>query len=269
MRRRKLLLHRAEIDKLLHETRERGLTLVPTKLYLKNGLIKVELAVGNGKKLHDKRESEREREMEAEAKAAVGRRQKNSGKDDKYGNQTFYQAFDRVQADAIAVAVFRKRPRPPELAPSRGVAGGTANASGEFSGKPGELAVLHQPRVRLVAAKRLAVVGRGQASRSIRPALRKAVGATVAIAQTERREDAGLVAGTGDAAEAAVEGAILGNFEPDRHKTSSKESKSLEAFLLAVAAANGAEIASCLRARQASWRMRRTSRAIWRTSPPT
>ena len=38
-------------------TREKGLTLVPTKLYLKNGLIKLEIAVGKGKKLHDKRES--------------------------------------------------------------------------------------------------------------------------------------------------------------------------------------------------------------------
>ena len=77
LRRRKLLLHRAEIEKLHRETRERGLTLVPTKLYLKEGLIKVELAVGRGKKLHDKRESEREREMKAEAKAAVGRQRKN------------------------------------------------------------------------------------------------------------------------------------------------------------------------------------------------
>lgn len=76
VRRRKLLLHRAEIDKLQRETRERGLTLVPTKLYLKEGLIKVELAVGRGKKMHDKRESERAREMESEAKAAIGRRRK-------------------------------------------------------------------------------------------------------------------------------------------------------------------------------------------------
>ncbi len=77
VRRRKLLLHRAEIDKLQHETRERGLTVVPTKLYLKNGLIKVELAVGKGKKFHDKRESEREREMKAEAQGiAIGRRRK-------------------------------------------------------------------------------------------------------------------------------------------------------------------------------------------------
>ena len=73
-RRRKLLLHRAEIDKLLGKTREKGLTLVPTKMYLKNGRIKLELAVAKGKKLHDKREAERTREMEAEARAAVGRK---------------------------------------------------------------------------------------------------------------------------------------------------------------------------------------------------
>jgi SsrA-binding protein len=72
-RRRKLLLHREEIAKLLGKTREKGLTLVPTKMYLKNGRIKLELAVAKGKKLHDKRESERRREQEAEARAAVGR----------------------------------------------------------------------------------------------------------------------------------------------------------------------------------------------------
>jgi SsrA-binding protein len=73
-RRRKLLLHRSEIDKLLGQTREKGLTLVPTKMYLKNGRIKLELAVAKGKKLHDKRESERTREMEAEARAGMNRR---------------------------------------------------------------------------------------------------------------------------------------------------------------------------------------------------
>ena len=73
VRRRKLLLHRAEILKLQETTRERGLAVVPTKLYLKNGRIKVELAVGKGKKFHDKRESERASEMKAEAKAALGR----------------------------------------------------------------------------------------------------------------------------------------------------------------------------------------------------
>ena len=74
VRKRKLLLHRAEIDKLQVETREKGLTLVPTKLYLKAGRIKVEIAVGRGKKFHDKRESEKAKEMQAEARAALGRR---------------------------------------------------------------------------------------------------------------------------------------------------------------------------------------------------
>jgi len=73
LRRRKLLLHRQEIDKLLGKTREKGLTLVPTKVYLKEGRIKCELALGRGKKLHDKREAERARTQEAEARAAVRR----------------------------------------------------------------------------------------------------------------------------------------------------------------------------------------------------
>ena len=74
VRRRKLLLHKKEITKLHEIIREKGLTIVPTKLYLKHGLVKVELAVGKGKKLHDKRESERNREADFEAKAAIGRR---------------------------------------------------------------------------------------------------------------------------------------------------------------------------------------------------
>jgi SsrA-binding protein len=73
-RKRKLLLHRAEIDKLLGKTREKGLSLVPTKLYLKNGRVKCEFALAKGKKFHDKRESERAREMDAEARAAMNRK---------------------------------------------------------------------------------------------------------------------------------------------------------------------------------------------------
>lgn len=73
VRKRKLLLHRQEIDKLLGKTREKGLSLIPLRLYLKNGRIKCEIAVARGKKLHDKRESERTREQEAEARAAVRR----------------------------------------------------------------------------------------------------------------------------------------------------------------------------------------------------
>ena len=74
VRKRKLLLHRSEIEKLRVEIREKGLTIVPTKLYLKGGKIKVEIAVGKGKKFHDKREAVKAREMQTEAKAAMARR---------------------------------------------------------------------------------------------------------------------------------------------------------------------------------------------------
>ena len=74
VRERKLLLHRREIDKLLAATQQKGLTIVPTKMYLKNGKIKIEIAVGRGKKLHDKRETERAKEQQAEARAAMNRK---------------------------------------------------------------------------------------------------------------------------------------------------------------------------------------------------
>lgn len=74
IRNRKLLLHRREIDKLLGQTREKGLSLIPTRIYLKGGRIKCELAVAKGKKLHDKREAERARTAEAEARSEMRRR---------------------------------------------------------------------------------------------------------------------------------------------------------------------------------------------------
>ena len=71
VRARKLLLHRREIDKLTGITREKGLSLVPTKVYLKKGRVKCEFAVGRGKKLFDKRETERAKTAENEARAAI------------------------------------------------------------------------------------------------------------------------------------------------------------------------------------------------------
>jgi SsrA-binding protein len=74
VRKRKLLLHKAEIEKLQSKVREKGLTLVPIKLYLKNGKIKCEFAIGKGKKFHDKRESERAKEQNEEARKEMQRR---------------------------------------------------------------------------------------------------------------------------------------------------------------------------------------------------
>ena len=61
-RRRKLLLHRREIGRLLGKVAERGLTLIPLRLYFKDGRAKLELGLARGKKLYDKREAIRERD---------------------------------------------------------------------------------------------------------------------------------------------------------------------------------------------------------------
>ena len=73
---RKLLLNRAEIDKIDSKVRERGFALVPLALYFKDGKAKVELGVGRGKKSYDKRRSIAERTAKREAEVAVGRRAK-------------------------------------------------------------------------------------------------------------------------------------------------------------------------------------------------
>jgi SsrA-binding protein len=65
-RQRKLLLHRREIDRLAGKTRERGFTLVPTRMYFKDGIAKVELGLARGKEHHDKRDSLREAESKRE-----------------------------------------------------------------------------------------------------------------------------------------------------------------------------------------------------------
>lgn len=71
LRRRKLLLRREELNKLLGKTTEKGLTLVPLRMYLKNGRVKVAVALAKGKKVYDKRETIRRREVERETRAAV------------------------------------------------------------------------------------------------------------------------------------------------------------------------------------------------------
>jgi SsrA-binding protein len=71
LRRRKLLLHRDEIRKLIGKTVERGMTLVPVRLYFKKGRVKVALSLAKGKKDYDKRETIKRRETERETRAAV------------------------------------------------------------------------------------------------------------------------------------------------------------------------------------------------------
>jgi SsrA-binding protein len=70
-RSRRLLLHRREIEKLLGKTREKGLTLVPLRLYFRNGRVKCELALAKGKQAPDKRAAERKKESDREARQAM------------------------------------------------------------------------------------------------------------------------------------------------------------------------------------------------------
>src|SRR6266571_4573168 len=70
-RKRKLLLHRREIDRLFGQVVEKGLTIVPLRLYFKGGRVKAEIAVVRGKKLFDKREAEKRRELSREAAAVM------------------------------------------------------------------------------------------------------------------------------------------------------------------------------------------------------
>jgi SsrA-binding protein len=73
LRKRKLLLNRREIERLTVQTQQKGLTLIPLKIYFRDGIAKCELSVAKGKKFHDRRESERRKEAKKEADEAMYR----------------------------------------------------------------------------------------------------------------------------------------------------------------------------------------------------
>jgi SsrA-binding protein len=77
LRTRKLLVHRSELNKLIGKTQQKGLTLIPTRMYFRNGRVKVELALAKGKQMWDKRETERRKTADREAREAIARRRKS------------------------------------------------------------------------------------------------------------------------------------------------------------------------------------------------
>ena len=135
------------------------------------------------------------------------------------------QPLNQVAADALAVVLFEDGPSPAELS-SAAPWLAELRASGEFSGKSGELAVLHQPTG--LVAKRLVIVGGGKHEKFDAAALRRTVGATVRVVKQKGVKSLAWSLHDGSA-EAAVEGALLGNYDPDQHKTST-DNKSLESF---------------------------------------
>ncbi len=77
LRQRKLLMHRDEIRKLIGKTTEKGMTIVPTRMYYKSGRVKVEVGLAKGKKDYDKRETIKKRETDRETRAAVKTRRQD------------------------------------------------------------------------------------------------------------------------------------------------------------------------------------------------
>jgi SsrA-binding protein len=77
LRTRKLLVHSSELRKLIGKTQQKGMALIPTRMYFKNGRVKVEIALAKGKQLWDKRETERRRTADREAREAVARSRKS------------------------------------------------------------------------------------------------------------------------------------------------------------------------------------------------
>jgi leucyl aminopeptidase len=151
-------------------------------------------------------------------------------------SKLIYGALEQVQADAVAVVLFEDDAALPAakawLEELRG--------SGEFTGKPGEFAVLHLPQG--VKAKRLVVVGGGKSEKFDAAALRKAVGAAVRTLKQKGVKKLAWVLAAGSPpafAAAAVEGAILGGYEPDMHKPST-DAKPLQAFHLVAPEKNAA-----------------------------
>lgn len=74
LRKRKLLLHRKELEKLRGRVEEKGLTLVPIRVYFKKGKVKVELGLGKGKKVYDKREALKAKDMDREQERSLRER---------------------------------------------------------------------------------------------------------------------------------------------------------------------------------------------------
>lgn len=135
------------------------------------------------------------------------------------------QPLGRVEADAVCLLVCEEDTAPADVN-SAWVT--ELKASGEFSGKSGELAISHQPAG--FAAKRLVLVGGGKRAQFDAATLRRTVGSTVRSLKAKGVKKLAWQLAEGDAA-AAAEGAVLGDFECDQHK-STKDTKSLESFVL-------------------------------------
>ena len=157
------------------------------------------------------------------------------------------QPFAGIETGALIVPAFDKdAPRDSGLLKEiDGATGGWVEeiyASGEFAGKAAEIAVLHRPQG--FKARRLALIGCGKRDRFSTAELRRAAGAAVRALKAKSVREMALALeapfADGGWAEAAVEGALAGEFDPDRYKTGEEEKKRVDVFTLAGAASEAA-----------------------------
>jgi leucyl aminopeptidase len=140
------------------------------------------------------------------------------------------QPFSSVEADALALILFEDESAPSQLQPFAPWLE-ELKSSGEFTGKPGEMAVQYRPQG--LAAKRLVACGGGKRDKFDASGLRRAVGSAVRTLKQKGVKNLAWWLGVGEV-EAAVEGALLADFEPDRYKPST-DAKHLETFTVAMA----------------------------------
>ncbi|MEK7409559.1 MAG: leucyl aminopeptidase, partial [Acidobacteriota bacterium] len=158
---------------------------------------------------------------------------------------------DQIETEALVIVTFDKD------SPEGGLASGVAKkinaltggwledlyASGEFSGKAFETAMLHRPGG--LKAKRLLVIGAGKSDAFSAAELRRVAGAAARSLRSKSVSEITLALDAGAGAAAAVEGAILGDYEPDRYKTDKKNGKAIERFAVALEG-GGAELEQAL-----------------------
>ena len=146
-----------------------------------------------------------------------------------------YGPLDQVEADAVVVLLFEEEAAPPALMFAAAWLE-ELRTSGEFTGKANEIAVLHQPPG--LRAKRLVVAGGGKHAAFDAAVLRKGVSAAVRALKQKGVKRLAWWLNEGDTA-AVVEGALLGNFEPDQHKPST-DAKPLDSFHVIAPASDSA-----------------------------
>jgi len=158
-------------------------------------------------------------------------------------------AVEQVESDALIAIAFDKESAGAGLTPEVTMAANSATGgwleelyeSGEFTGKPLEMALLHRPAG--LKAKRLVVVGGGKAEKFSGAELRTATAAAVRFLKSKGVRSVALALDPGPTFEAlataAAEGATLGDYEPDQYKTGEKDSQSVETFALVAPGENG------------------------------